>query len=262
MIMRILAGALRLIAANLSRVLLLLVGIPVIALLWAGWLWIPEAHYWQLAVTIIVAIALLSGISWLQALVMRGLRSDSLRPDVAAIISVLIWFAILCILLRWIDARNNWLGNFAPYLYSKLSRSTRSELPLPRLAGMLADIQATCFWYIGPALLLPFALEWSSFGMVQARYRKCLQTIGTLCYWLWLAPVAVIAANIPDILVSKQFGTSLSAQTFSVILRVGLAYLILFACWILALAITARTLRDCDSLETQHVSGNPVPQPA
>lgn len=256
-------GALRLVASHRRQAALQLVAYPLLAMLWAVWLWIPDAHWYQLILTIVLAIAIALGFVHGNASTMRAYREDDAHTTVSRSLSLLLWLAIFCALLWWIASWSEWFNNLGPYLYSKLSHSTRQSIRQPRLTGFLTGLRSALFWYFIPALLLPLGVEWASHAVHRAHYRAYLRSVGNLWYWIALIPLALIAAWIPDLLVSARFGASLSAQTFSVIVRVGLAYLVTLACWLLALALAAQCLRESDThLVRDNTVGEPAPQPA
>ena len=259
--MHIISGALLLVRTHRRELLLQVLAYPVLALLWAAWLWIPDAHWYQLLLTALLALAIaLSGL-WINATTMRAYREESSSTSALRMLSLLLWFVILAALLWWVGSWTRWLTDLSPYLYSKMSHGTREAVRLPRLTGFFYGLQTCVFWYCIPALLFPFAVEWASHSLLHARYRVILRSLASAGYWAGFVPVALIAAWMPGYLVSAQLGHSLSAQTFSVVVRVALAYFVFLGCWMFAIALAAQSLRDTDSVRNR-IAGEPAPQPA
>src|SRR5438270_2087889 len=99
--MHIISGALLLVRTHRRELLLQVLAYPVLALLWAAWLWIPDAHWYQLLLTALLALAIaLSGL-WINATTMRAYREESSSTSALRMLSVLLWFVILAALLWW-----------------------------------------------------------------------------------------------------------------------------------------------------------------
>jgi hypothetical protein len=141
----------------------------------------------------------------------------------------------------------------------------RETVELKNIGAFFAFIQAAVFWWVLPALMLPFGVEWASLGPRRTEYRRVARVQGSLRYWIWMVIPAVIAAWVPKLLINWKPGKGLGVEMTSAILRLGIAYGIALACWLFAIALAACSMKNQQSTVSsaaEDIGGNPTVQPA
>jgi hypothetical protein len=248
--------------------LLQLLLLPILGLAFVVWLWIPEAHWWQLLLSLLCAVSIALGMAWLQAATIRRYSETSaavsLRTGIGSVVAVLIWLIIFFVLLHFMKSLDDLGSKLTAYWYSKLPATVRPRLTYVRFANLAIFVLSTLYWYIVPAVLIPLGIIWASDGYRRARYRNWGATLLRLRYWLLLAPAALIAAQVPKVMDWKP-GKSVDQEIVSLALRLAFVFTVTLLCWLFGLAMAARVgqeLEDAHSSPQPEIGGKPAPEPA
>lgn len=224
-----------------------LLGNAVLLALAALWLLVPEARAWQLVATIVLGLVVIVSALWLHGGTLAYFQAsdarDGFRRALRHLAAVAVWVAILLFVL-WIV--NEWSATryqYAGYLRSRLSRGARGTVSVGGADATITFGFALLMWYIVPVVLLPFLAQAAQHGFRLTGMRTALRSLGRLSYWVTMAPLAIIAAFLPQALAGWVRQSTLTLEAISMVLRLGAAYLIAVAVWLAAASVLGSTAR-------------------
>lgn len=237
-----------------------------ILLLYAGWLRLPEAHWWELALNAIVPLLMFVG-----AVVLHGgtldyyrraqadraaLLTPALRNALRHVVAIVIWLLVFFILWNQLDWLDNRSYGITGVLRSSLPAWLRKHTTEEGLNDSFGFLIAALRWVVLPGLLLPMALLSAELGLRGLkRFREWGRMLRSLSYWVVLAVAAIIGVAVTDALIDWKPGqetASLLQEEFSVIVRLLVAYLLALFCW----------LWVCSMLGRLRLAGEPAAQPS
>jgi len=208
---------------------------------WYFWLLIPDAHGWQVAGSVLLAICIIVLVVWLRAGTFAYFRLAEFRNNGAVwrafrhslrhIVALALWAIVLAAVLWFLF----WLRTFPPqfgvWFWQKLPGSFR--FASPRHLTQYAD---WLLWFlilvIVPAKWLPIAttIAVSGFGRQAMRSWRVLKRA---MHWVWFCVLIFVGVYIPYKLVWWiPTLDDLRKQAWSMGLRFFAAYLILITAWI------------------------------
>ena len=181
------------------------------------WFGIADRSAWQLLLSVVLGVAIVSGAAWLIA--------SALAPP--RIVQCLIWIAAVAAVI----ACCVWLAGYKPRVGLNVASHLTLWFRRPVKPQTMASIYSWLLWIAGAAgvlAILPLA--------VKAR--------PTRRYWITAALLAFAGLLLPGLLVGwvPKF-QSFGAQTASMIVRFALAYAIALSAW-LSIAAAARRSRS------------------
>ena len=200
---------------------------------WYYWLLIPDAHGWQVAASLLLAIVIGVLIVWLRAGTLAYFRVSQLRnqPEILPafrrglrhIIPLAIWAGIGAATIWLILSAGNYTPQFAVWIRQKANAG-----PAPRNVLSATDwLLFGLLWVILPAIWVPIATTIAATGLNLQRIGQSLRVLRRPLYWLWLCLILAFGIYIPYKLVTwVPELDSLAKQAWSMGLRFTLAYLI------------------------------------
>lgn len=232
------------------------------------WTRIPEETGWQFALTLVGGLVIAIVALWLHSATFDYFRlrsgrcfKSSLRRSVARIPAFLMWTIVFGLVL-WL------IGQLWDY-EQQIGGWSRHALPLflRREIGPRSMISAShwvtwfLYFFLWPILFLPVA------GQVAVKNFRgfygvaALRPVREMRFWLTYLICFVIGAYVPYTLawVVPRKPSSLSTQEWSMVLRLGLGYLLLVTGWVVLCAAIMRTSGG------ENVAGEeslPAPAPA
>ena len=224
-------------------------GFPLIALAFIGWTRLPEKHWWQVALSLLLPLVLLAAALVLKAGAVRRMMSESQprAPLFWGALSLLVWIAIAwfvwALLDKWDDKIFLWSG----YLSSKAPAGWRARLfTYQHLFFCFTRIEWFLRWIVLPALLIPFGTA-SAVSAWRLIWRAAFRV---LCDWRWLLAALVLGFLGVDpsgeSFHSAPHGT-LAAQIWALVFKITYAYVWGFVCWILLLAWACTLLKHAEA---------------
>ena len=207
----------------MKRVLVLhLIGNAVLILLLYAWLGIRDARVFQIAISVLLGVALLGAALWLHAGTWHWMRAQDWRVPSATLLRCaggLAMFVGLLWLLSLIP-----LDKAALWTASLLTLKTRKQVTPDSVSRVYAAIVWLVKWFVLPIVLLG---QWK-------RPR----------FWLVLAGVLLLGWYVPQRLMhwAPQF-KSTTAEIASLMLRWSIAYMLATAGWLFLLKESARQPR-------------------
>jgi hypothetical protein len=232
----------------------------------ALWLLIPEQHWWQLLLTALIAAAVFVAAVWLHAGTLayfaasapaRGEPHAAAAPATAeaavaeasaahpeADFRTALWrglrnappfvvaVAIMVLLMCWVGGWSERMWQISGYVYVKL----------PIIHGIIGPtgtynfgifIVNLLFWYLIPAVLLPFAAGAAAHGFSSQALSAGAHTLRRLAYWVWLGILELPGVLLPTLLLDWSPRGTLRLEMTSLFLRLGFAWLLAVAAWLM-----------------------------
>lgn len=217
-------------------------------ILFTLWLWIPEAHIWQIAASVICAAALLCGTLVLHGGTLNYFFDRAVGPHACLgtafgrafrhLLPFAIWLAIACLLWMQLNRLDTFSEQVPTYLRSEFPAWLRRHITLNALETAYAVAEFILQWIVALGLLLPPALQTADLGF-RGFGKKGLaawgRTIARLDYWFVLTVAAVIGVWASNWDLSWRptgaYATE-NMETASLVLRVVFAYLLVLASWL------------------------------
>ena len=220
---------------------------------WYFWLLIPDAHGWQVAGSVLLAICIIVLVVWLRAGTFAYFRLADFRDNGSVwrafrhslrhIVALALWAAVLAAVLWFLF----WLGRYPPqfgvWLWQKLPESLRFASP-----RQLTQYSYCLLWLLtlgAVAKWLPIASTIAVSGFGKQALRSWRVLIRPM-YWLWFCVLIFVGAYVPYKLVWWIPDLSdLRKQAWSMGLRFFAAYVIVITAGIaLVLMVGVRTERE------------------
>src|SRR4051812_5351722 len=211
-----------------------LVLLPLLGATFAGWLWIPEAHWWQLAFSLLLAILITAAAGWLFTATLASYREASPHFEFRAthVLLCLLWLGLYLFLWYQVAGLEDYNNRITGYLYAKSSESMRQSLQYDTISSWYRFGLRAIQLFIVPVLMLPLAAEWAARGWRGASYKAALRVIWQPRFLLLLACVALLAGWLPPVMTSWKPGQTFNAEMYSLLLRMAGLYILLLFCWL------------------------------
>jgi hypothetical protein len=241
-LMRDLAGNLRVARGWIAAQF---IGFPLIVFVGIGWTRLPEKHWWQVALSLLLPLLLLVAALVLKAGTVRCMLSET-RPRVSLIWGALALIVVMVVAwLAWalLDGFDDKIFLLASYLNSKAPAWFRGRLfTYEHFFLWLTRIEWFLRWIVIPALLVPLGAA-SAVSAFRLNWRAVFRTI---CDWRWLLIVLILAllgVYLPGHFFTDTPHGTLAAQIWAIVLKLIGAYLLGFFCWVLLLAWVCALLK-------------------
>lgn len=229
-------------------------GNAVILLLYAGWLRLPEAHWWDLLLNLLVLVLAIVG-----ALVLHGGTLDYFlraHADSAAMLmpnfkrawkhclAIAIWALVFLFLCFQADKLGDYSYSFPGYLRSELPSWLRKHTTDNGFTTFYDFMVGVILWIVLPGLLLPGALLAANNGLRGLiRVREWGRVLRRVSYWVVLV-LAVVPAGIAVILLldwkMNSATATLRGEEISLILRLLACYVIALFAWLWVCSMVGR----------------------
>ena len=229
-------------------------GNAVILLLYAAWLRLPEAHWWDLLLNVMVLLLAILG-----ALVLHGgtlnyfphahaERTALLMPNFKTALkhsfAIALWALVFVFLCFQADKLGDYAYTFPGYLRSELPSWLRKHTTANGFTSTYDFMVGFVLWIILPGVLLPGALLAANRGFRGlARLREWRRVLRRVSYWVVLM-LAVIPAGIVIMLLLEwkmnPATATLPAEEISLILRLLASYVIALFAWLWVCSMVGR----------------------
>ena len=211
---------------------------PLIVLAGVVWLRVPERHFWQVAITMLVPLAMLAAALLLEAGTMRSFFDRDQRRVTFAwgAALLLVWIAVAAALWLFLDWCDDQIPTWASYLNSRASAHARARLFTYEHIQLWLTILVWIFrWIIVPAKVIPHAMASAEWGL-RLPWRKLLRMLFNWRWWMGAVIAALVGVLAPSHFFSGEPHGSVSHQVWAVSLKLAGAYLLAIACWVALLA--------------------------
>ena len=224
------------------------------------WLLLPEAHVWQLIITIVTALAIAFLALWLHTSTLEYAADPApenfrtaFRPSVLRMFWMFLGCAILLCLMWYVQRLGDHQYELGGYLYAKAPSALRPKNGASAYYNRVGTAFSILFWFVLPSLLLPLIAA----RVIGARIRAGFKTLLRWRYWLAMVVMLLIGVWLTSALLDWRPGKSLGAQTASLIVRMVVAYLLATAAWLTTAGLLGYFIRA-----NSNVGGEPAPEPA
>lgn len=214
------------------------------------WLWIPEAHIWQIVGSVTLAAALLCGMLVLQGGTLNYFFDRAVGPRACLgttfgrafrhLLAFAIYLLIAYVLWFQVGRLDAFSEQVPTFLRSEFPVWLRRHVTLNALDNSYAVGEFILQWIVALGLLLPLALQSASLGF-RGFGKKGMaawgRTIARFDYWVVVAIAAVVGVWASSWDLSWRptgVNASENMETVSLVLRVLCAYLLVLASWLTA----------------------------
>ncbi|GAA3768734.1 hypothetical protein [Terriglobus aquaticus] len=214
---------------------------------------IPDSHTWQVLLSLALALGVVSALLLWNALAVRRLRTSA--PTIP------LWHGALLLGAFLLIAASLWYGvdlayasveTRAGYWNSQMSSALRHAFTYARLIQLQQFTLSTIQGVLVPAVLLPIAMESSTFGLRSGAMRRGLRGLAQWQHWaVAVVTLGVIAPLVPRVLAWHP-AHSVTGETISALLRLVLAALLIVVSAIALLCV------DAELLHRIHASAQPT----
>lgn len=209
----------------------------------AGWLLIPDEHWWQLAAAAISGIAIIFLFLWLQAgtlITFTPAEEDNqpcaFKRVLCHLFGFFVWALVFHVVLHLVNGWSDSYWRIANYVVSILPSGLRSSVPFNWPLKTIEFIFAALYWYVVPVLFLPFGLA-TARGISRERFREAFRTLRRLWYWVLLAVFVIIGVYVSSLLIDWRTPGSLTKESFSLGFRLFFAYVLAIGCWLMTASL-------------------------
>jgi hypothetical protein len=233
-LLRRLRASLAWVAAQFWATLLILLAAVV-------WTRIPEKHWWQVGLTLLLPLSMLAATLLLEAATMRAfLQKDDRRVRFAwGALTLLVWIAVVWLAWFILDWCDDQIPQWASYLNSRASAHARARLfTYAHITHWLTVLEWIFRWIVVPAKLIPLAMASAQWG-ARLPWRKLLRVLLNWRWWIGAVIAALLGVMLPSYFFNGEPHGTVSHQVWAVSLKLAGVYLLAVASWVLLLAWAA-----------------------
>lgn len=220
------------------------------------WTRIPDEKGWQFTLTVLSALMIVFATLWLHSSTFLYFKrsteqrwGSSLRTSLARVPAFLLWTLIFAFVLWWIGELWSYGAQAGGYARHLLPQAMRSAIaPAPAFSAMqwLVLFLQLILW---PILALPVGAQVATKGFRGFISTGAFRPIREVRYWLTYPVCFVVGAYVPYLLawMLPKKPSSVSAQTWSMGLRLGFGYVLLVTAWLVLCAAIMRASEGEDA---------------
>jgi hypothetical protein len=214
---------------------------PLIVLAAAVWTRVPEKHWWQVGLTLLLPLAMLAAALVLEAGTMRGfLQNDERRVRFAwGALTLLVWITVVWLAWFILDWCDDQIPQWASYLNSRASAHARARLfTYEHITHWLSVLEWIFRWIVVPAKVIPLAIASAQWGS-RLPWRRVLRVLLNWRWWIVAVVAALVGVRLPGYFFHDEPHGSVTRQVCAVSLKLAGAYVLAMASWVLLLAWAA-----------------------
>jgi hypothetical protein len=239
-------------------------GNAVILLLYAGWLRLPEAHWWDLVLNVVVVLLAIVG-----ALVLHGgtlnyfpsahadrsaLLIPNFRQALRHCLAIAVWALVFFFLCFQADKLGDYAYTFPGYLRAELPHWLRKHTTADSFTSVYDFIVGFILWIVLPGLLLPGALLAANQGFRGLiRLRAWGRVLRRVSYWVVLVLAVVPAGIVVMLLLDWKMNAdtaTLRGEEISLVLRLLACYVIALFAWLWVCSIIGKAYQETNAVVT------------
>lgn len=239
------------------------------ALLMAGffyWTRIPEATGWQFAFTVVFGLIIAFVAVWLHSATFLYFRADSrhrfrasLRKSIIHIPAFLLWLLIFGFVLWRIGTLSNYDQQIGGWVRHVLPSFLRRRITMRGLFAASHWLTWFLYCFLWPILFLPFGGQAAAKNLRGTVNAVALRPVCELRFWLAYLVCFVVGAYVPYRLawMVPTKPSPLNTQTISMVVRLGLGYLLLVTAWVVLCAAIMRASGSATETEPAPILPEP-----
>lgn len=214
---------------------------PALILAGIGWTRLPDKHLWQVALDLLLPLLLVICALELQAATVRAFAGEDDRRVklVWGAVTLLVWIAIGAAFWALLDWCDDQIPLWAGYLNSKASAHARSVVfTYAHIVRWLTIAEWILRWIVLPGKLIVLGAASAQWGW-RLPVRRIYRILLSGRWWLGVILAALVGVLLPSrFFVGLPHGT-VTAQVWTVILKLAAAYLLAVGTWVFLLAWVA-----------------------
>jgi heme/copper-type cytochrome/quinol oxidase subunit 4 len=229
------------------------------------WTRISEATGWQFALTVVFGLGIAFVALWLHCATFLYFQPESgnrfaasLRTSVTNIPAFLVWTVVFGLVLWWIGRLWTYDSQIGGWTHHALPLFLRRRVAPRSLFVTSHWLTWFLYCFLWPILFLPFGGQAAAKSFRGFFSRAALRPVRELRFWVAYLVCFVVGAYAPYTLawmVPKK-PSSLSAQTISMVVRLGIGYLLLVTAWVV---LCAAIMRAGDGEQEAKMEREPAP---
>jgi len=216
-------------------------GTLLIVLAGVVWTRVPEKHWWQVGITLLLPLLMLAATLVLQAGAMRSFfGQDDRRVRIAwGALTLLVWIAAVWLAWFILDWCDDQIPQWASYLNSRASAHARARfLTYAHITTWLSVLEWIFRWIVVPAKVIPHAMASAEWGW-RLPWRKLLRMMLNWRWWIGAVIAALVGVLLPSYFFNGEPHGSVTHQVWAVSLKLAGACLLAIASWVLLLGWAA-----------------------
>lgn len=262
--------------------LLQLAGVPLLIACGIIWTRIPEAHAYQVAITLLLPVVIAAAFLALQAATVRALlrpraaEAEDVSPQRSHRAVSLAWGAatlLLWIVIGWLlwillDRFDAHIYDWAGYLNSRFGAGARaSRFTFTHLLTWLGYAAWLLRWVVVPGLLIPLSCS-ALFGLRHAPWPRIARVWTSWRWWPAVLALGLLGEVWPQTFFDAQPTGTVRAQVWRVSLKLAATIVLAIVCWLVALDWCATLIAErgpanraapADAGEAVPLQGRPLP---
>jgi hypothetical protein len=213
------------------------------------WTRIPDETGWQFTVTVVTGLIIAFVTLWLHSATFiyfspaagQSVRT-SLRESLPCLAAFLLWAAVFGLVLSGIGTLWNYEEQFGGYAHHLLPLFLRRHIPPRAMFSAVHWLVWALYFFLWPILFLPVGAQVARKGFRGFFTRTAFRPICEVRFWIVYLICFLIGACIPYQLawMVPTKPSSLTEQTWNMLVRLGVAYLLLVTAWLILGAAIAR----------------------
>ena len=209
----------------------------VLILIAIAWTRLPDKHFWQVGLTLLVPLLLAISALELQAGTVRAFSDDDGRRVklIWGALALLVWLAVGAACWAFLDWCDDRIFLWAGYLNSKMSTHARATtFTYEHITHWLTLAEWILRWIVVPAKLIAWGAASALWGW-RLPVRRIIRLLFNWRWWLGVIAVSLVAVLLPSHLFAAPPPGSVKEQVWAVILKLILTYVLVVGSWVLLL---------------------------
>jgi hypothetical protein len=218
-----------------------LVGTPLLLAAGLAWTQLPDRHWWQVVLTLLIPLLLVISILEVEAGTMRSLADDDGKRVklVWGACTVLVWAGLFWACWAALDWCDDQIPAWASYLSSKTSAGMRATtFTYAHLAHWLTVTERIFRWIVVPGKIIPYSVVSAQWGW-RIPFRRVIRLLLGWRWWPAVIAASLVGVSLPAHFFSTLPHGSVSTQIWSVVWKMIATYLLVIGAWVLLLAWAA-----------------------
>jgi hypothetical protein len=229
------------------------------------WTRIPEETGWEFSLTVVCGLAIGLATLWLHCSTFAYFRagsersfSISLRSSIGRIPAFLIWTVIFAIGLWLVGQLWNYDEQAGGYVRHLLPQFLRRVIAPRSMFSSWHWATWFLYFFLWPIMCLPIGAQVAIKNFRGFYSAAALRPVREVRFWLVYMICFLIGAYVPFVLawMVPREASSLNGQTWSMIFRLGIGYLLLVTAWVV---LCAAIMRASEGGESAHKAIEPAP---
>jgi hypothetical protein len=231
------------------------------------WTRIPDERGWQFAITVVAGVLIAFFTLWLHGATFNYFAKRdgftlAFKRSVARVPWFLLWTVIFGAVLWAIGHAWDYDAQTGGWLRHLLPGFARKGSSPKTVISLTSAVIWFLFYFLWPVIALPMGAQTAVRGIRGMFSRTAFRPLRSLHFWMLYAAIFLVCAYVPYKLawMTPTQASSLNAQTWSMVIRLGVAYLLVVTGWLVLCAAIARATGEAiraPAAEAEPISAMP-----